>query len=251
MKRILITIEYDGTDYAGWQRQRNGASIQQTLEECLKKVTGEQIRITGAGRTDAGVHARGQAAHFDTGSPIPAERFAYAMNFHLPESIRVTYSEEVPEGFSARFRARAKWYRYTIYNHPHPSALDRSTRLHVREPLDTGAMNTALKDILGRHDFSAFAASGGTHKTAVRTIFSATVSRQRDEVNIDITGDAFLFNMVRIIAGTLIDIGKHRLGTDALRAMIDTGSRLHGGATAPAKGLTLMKVYYAWPDAAE
>ncbi|MDP2892120.1 MAG: tRNA pseudouridine(38-40) synthase TruA [Bacillota bacterium] len=246
MTRILIYIEYDGTGYAGWQNQKNASSIQQALEECLKKLTREDIAVTGAGRTDAGAHAQGQAAHFDTASRIPAEKFAYAMNSHLPRSIRVIESREVGMDFHARFSARGKWYRYTIYNRPHALALNRLTCLHVREPLDITAMEEAVPRLTGTHDFAAFAASGGDQKTTVRTIYSAKVTKEGAYIHIDITGNAFLFNMVRIIAGTLIEIGRHRLERNALEEMLEGRSRLSGGPTAPAKGLTLMKVYYDW-----
>lgn len=248
MGRILLYIEYDGTEYAGWQRQENALSVQQVVEECLAKLTGETIAITGAGRTDAGVHAAFQAAHFDTDSKIPPDRFAYALNFILPPSIRIKKSIVVACDFHARYSAAAKWYRYTVYNHPHASALNRRTNYHVRDPLDIETMNDAAKDMIGTHDFAAFAASGAAQKTTVRTIYDARTAADGDYAYIDIKGSGFLYNMVRIFAGTLIEIGRHRMGADTIQKMITSCDRLAGGPTAPARGLTLMKVYYEFDE---
>jgi tRNA pseudouridine38-40 synthase len=246
--RIQLYIEYDGTEYAGWQRQENALSVQQVVEECLSKLTGEAITITGAGRTDAGVHAAFQAAHFDTDAKIPAERFAYALNFTLPPSIRIKKSIAVPDDFHARYSAKSKWYRYTVYNHPHASALNRQTNYHMRDPLDTASMDEAARCMAGTHDFAAFAASGAVQKTTIRTVYDTRVTREGDFVYIDIKGSGFLYNMVRIFAGTLIEIGRHRMDITAIQKMIDTGDRLEGGPTAPARGLMLMRVYYEWDE---
>ncbi len=248
MGRILLYIEYDGTEYAGWQRQENALSVQQVVEECLAKLTGESITITGAGRTDAGVHAAFQAAHFDSDSKIPPDRFAYALNFILPPSIRIKKSMAVPDDFHARYSAAAKWYRYTVYNHPHASALNRMTNYHVRDLLDVEMMDKTAKDMAGTHDFAAFAASGAVQKTTVRTVYDARTVKDGDFVYIDIKGNGFLYNMVRIFSGTLIEIGRHRIDPDAIKNMIETKDRLAGGPTAPARGLTLMKVYYEFDE---
>lgn len=244
MKRILLTIEYDGTAYSGWQRQYNGLAVQQLVEEALCRATGESIVITGASRTDAGVHALGQAAHFDTNSSIPPEKYPFVLNTILPRDIRVQSGREVPSGFHARFMTCGKRYTYRIINTRHGSALKRCTYAHVPVPLDTQAMRDALPALLGRHDFAAYQAAGGTAKTTVRTIRGAELVVQGDEILLLIEGDAFLYNMVRIIAGTLIEIGQHKRSVSAFSEAFTTMSRLSLGVTAPPHGLELTKVFY-------
>ena len=243
-KRVLLTIEYDGTAYCGWQRQLNGPSVQQKVEEALFKVTGERIGITGASRTDAGVHALGQRAHFDMESPIPADKIPYALNTKLPRDIRVTAGREVDGRFHARFDAAGKEYSYLIYNRRHPSALLRDLNAHVSVRLDESAMERACRHLPGTHDFAAFQAAGGTAKTTIRRIDSVSVGRQGDEIRLVIYGTAFLYNMVRIIAGTLIYVGQGRLPEDVFARAIETGDRLQLGPTAPPQGLCLNRVDY-------
>ncbi len=247
-KRILLTVEYDGTAYSGWQRQCNGLAVQQVLEEALSRATGESITVTGASRTDAGVHAHGQCAHFDTGSSIPPEKYPFVLNTMLPRDIRVLDGREVPSGFHARFMTSGKRYTYRIVNSRHGSALRRNLYVHIPVPLDAGAMKSALPSLLGTHDFAAFQASGGTAKTTVRTMRLAELSTHEDEIILTVEGDAFLYNMVRIIAGTLIEIGQHKRSTDAFAEAFRTLDRLSLGVTAPPHGLELTKVYY--PEAA-
>lgn len=244
MRRVLLTVQYDGTAYAGWQRQINGLAVQQVLEEALTEACGESITVTGASRTDAGVHARGQRVHFDTGCGIPAEKFPFVLNYRLPEDIRVVQGMEVPSAFHARFLSCGKIYHYRILNSRHGDALLRLTHTHVPVPLDIDRMRQALPDLLGTHDFAAFQASGGTAKTTVRTMERAELTQNGDALLLMVEGNAFLYNMVRIIAGTLIDIGLHRRDADAFAKAIATGSRLALGATAPAKGLELASVFY-------
>ena len=243
-KRVLLTIEYDGSAYCGWQRQLNGPSVQQKVEEALFKVTGERIGITGASRTDAGVHALGQRAHFDMESSIPADKIPYALNTRLPRDIRVTAGREVDEHFHARFDAAGKEYGYLIYNRRHPSALLRDLSAHVSVRLDESAMERACRHLPGTHDFAAFQAAGGTAKTTIRRIDSVSVGRQGDEIRLVIYGTAFLYNMVRIIAGTLIYVGQGRLPEDVFARAIETGDRLQLGPTAPPQGLCLNRVDY-------
>ena len=243
-KRILLTIEYDGSAYCGWQRQLNGPSVQQKVEEALFKVTGERVGITGASRTDAGVHALGQRAHFDMESVIPADKLPFALNTKLPRDIRVTAGREVDGRFHARFDAAGKEYSYLIYNRRHPSALLRDLSAHVSVPLDVAAMERACRYLPGTHDFAAFQAAGGTAKTTIRRIDSVSVGRQGDEIRLVIYGTAFLYNMVRIIAGTLIYVGQGRLPEDVFAWAIDTGDRLRLGPTAPPQGLCLNRVDY-------
>ena len=248
MKRILLTVEYDGTNYAGWQRQINGLAVQQVLEETLQKATKERIVVTGASRTDAGVHALGQAVHFDTDSRIPPEKYPFVLNTMLPRDIRVHTGREVPEGFHARFMTCGKRYTYRIVNSRHASAIRRNTHVHVPLPLDLAPMQEAARQLLGTHDYAAFQAAGGTAKTTIRTITRAELEQRGDEIILTVEGDAFLYNMVRIIAGTLIEIGLGRRTVNAFSEAYETLDRLSLGVTAPPHGLELTKVYY--PEAA-
>lgn len=244
MARIRLTLEYDGTNYSGWQRQINAMSVQQRLEEALQSLTGERIVVTGSSRTDAGVHSLGQTVHFDTASRIPPEKYSFALNTRLPEDIRVRQSMAAAEDFHARFHTKGKTYRYQIYNHAHASAILRNTHAHVMYPMDMQKMQSELDALVGTHDFGGFAASGSIVKDTVRTIYSAFVERQDEVVSIYVTGTGFLYNMVRIIAGTASDVATGRIEPGAIRRAIETGNRLDLGMTAPACGLTLMRVYY-------
>jgi len=245
-RRILLTVSYDGTAYAGWQRQANAMTVQQRLEEALRKLTGETVSFMGASRTDAGVHALGQRAHFDTGCHIPADRFPYAMNTCLPSDIRVLEGREVNGCFHARFDAKGKQYAYRIHNARQASALYRNLTAFVPVPLDMEAMRRALPTLLGTHNFAAFQASGGTAKTTIRTLHSAALAQEGCEITLTLRGNAFLYNMVRIIAGTLTEIGKGKLPETVFRTALETGDRLVLGPTAPACGLELTRVFYAW-----
>lgn len=245
-RRILLTLSYDGTAYAGWQWQQNAIAVQQRLEEGLEKLIGQPIRVTGASRTDAGVHALGQRAHFDTFSRIPPEKYPFALNTCLPPDIRVLEGRLVPGDFHARFDAKGKRYTYRIHNGPHASALLRNLTAHVPQKLDVPRMQQSLQCLLGHHDFAAFQASGGTAKTTVRTLTDVHLVQDGNQLTLTVCGNAFLYNMVRIIAGTMIDIGMGRLPQDAFQQALDTGNRLCLGVTAPACGLELTEIFY--PD---
>ena len=247
MRRIHLIVEYDGTNYAGWQRQANALAVQQVLEEALQRLTRERVVIHGASRTDAGVHALGQSCHFDTESRIPADKFSYAVNTMLPPDIRVRASEEVSPDFHARFSTKGKRYRYLFYDDHHAGALNRFTHAHSIYPLNDQRMQSEADALIGTHDFAAFAASGSMVKDTVRTIWRADVTRQEHEVRLIVEGNGFLYNMVRIIAGTLRDVGSGKLQPGALQKAIETGDRLDLGVTAPAHGLTLMEVFYELP----
>ena len=248
MRRIHLTIEYDGSNYAGWQRQKNALAVQQVLEETLERLTGAPVTLHGASRTDAGVHALGQSAHFDTESRIPGEKFSYALNALLPHDIRVSASEDAAPDFHARFSTRGKRYRYLFWDAPHAGALNRNTHAHSIYPLDVARMQAEADALVGTHDFAAFAASGSVVRDTVRTIWRADVTRSSHEVKLIVEGSGFLYNMVRIIAGTLRDVGSGKLEPGALGKAIGTGDRLDLGVTAPAHGLTLMDVFYTLPD---
>ena len=220
MHRIKLIVEYDGTNYAGWQRQINAVSVQQRLEEALSRLTKVPVTVTGASRTDAGVHALGQTVHFDTESRIPADKYSYALNTMLPADIRVRASMPAAEDFHSRFQAKSKIYRYLIHNDHHASAVWRNTRAHVMYDLDVDKMNREVQSMIGTHDFAPFAASGSVVKDTVRTIYNARVVRQGNCVMLLVHGNGFLYNMVRILAGTLISVG-----TGKLEELHNRGSR--------------------------
>ena len=244
MRRIHLTVEYDGTNYAGWQRQANAPTVQESLETALKRLTGETRCVHGASRTDAGVHALGQSAHFDTESRIPADKFAFALNTVLPEDIRVRRSEEAAPDFHARFMAKGKLYRYRIFSSPHASAIERNYCAHTIYALDVERMRREAQSVVGTHDFAPFAASGSVVKDTVRTIYSCELVREGEMLVMYVRGNGFLYNMVRILAGTLILVGSGKLEEGAISRALESGSRLDLGITAPAGGLTLMEVYY-------
>lgn len=244
MRRFKLTVEYDGTAYSGWQRQINGPSVQQTLEEALCRLTGERIAVTGSSRTDAGVHALGLCAHFDSASRIPPEKVSFALNTMLPPDIRVRESSLAPEGFHARYAARGKVYRYVFCNARHMCAIGRQYRAHVPLPLDVPLMHREAQTLVGTHDFAAFAASGSVARSTVRTLYRIEVVRRGEDVTLTVLGDGFLYNMVRIIAGTLAEVGAGRREPGAMARALETGDRLELGYTAPACGLTLLAVLY-------
>lgn len=248
MRRVLLTVGYDGTDYGGWQRQINALSVQQVVEEALTKTCGHPVAVTGASRTDSGVHAAGQRAHFDTTCTIPAEKIPFAVNTCLPPDVRVTAGVDVPPDFHARFLAAGKTYTYRMFLHRHGSALWHRSHLHVIPPLHIPRMEDAMGQLLGTHDFRAFQAAGGTANTTIRTIEDVSLTLDGELLTFRIRGNAFLYNMVRIIVGTLIEIGRGKREADAFQAAYETGDRLALGVTAPPHGLELTAVHY--PEAA-
>ena len=243
-RRFVLVCEYDGTAYCGWQRQINGPSVQQVLEETLARLTGEAVTVTGSSRTDAGVHALGLCAHFDSATRIPPDKLAFALNTMLPPDIRIRESSPAPEGFHARYSACGKVYRYAFFNSRHDCAIGRQYAAHVPLELDERLMHEEAQALCGTHDFAAFAASGSVATSTVRTIYRAQVTRSGETVALTVLGDGFLYNMVRIIAGTLMEIGTGKRAPGAIARAIATGDRLALGQTAPAKGLTLMRVLY-------
>lgn len=248
MKRIVLIIEYDGTNYVGWQIQPNGIAVQQVIGNALKSITGENLTLHASGRTDSGVHARAQAAHFDTESRIPAEKFAFALNTYLPPDIRIKASLEMPhEGeaeFHARFSVQKKHYRDRVLNSRHASAFLRSTALHIHTPLSIEKLNAAAELFLGTHDFAAFKAAGSKAETTVRTIFLSRWSRDGDCIVYDVAGSGFLYNMVRIMVGTMLRIGQGYDDISKLRHALECPRRENAGDTAPAHGLTLWRIEY-------
>lgn len=245
-RRIRLIISYDGTEYVGWQVQPNGVSIQSLLEKALFELTGEQIRVEGSGRTDSGVHAKAQVAHFDTEARMAADKFAIAMNMHLPEDIRVLYSEECDPAFHARFSAKKKTYRYTVQLGQHADVFQRKTSLHLHYMPDIKAMQQAASDVLGTHDFSAFMCASSSMENTVRTVTVSEWNREGNLLIYTVEGNGFLYNMVRILVGTMLEIGSGKREVSDLRKAIESGRRSDAGATAPAHGLCLCRVVY--PD---
>jgi tRNA pseudouridine38-40 synthase len=244
-RRIALHVSYDGTSFAGWQRQKNAFTVQEALENALYKVLSQRVPVTGGSRTDAGVHALGQVAHFDTDSSIPPDRFAFALNVNLEPSIRVRQSLLADDLFHARYSAQQKVYCYLVHNAPHASAILRDFGYHIPYPLDVDRMRAAAGLLVGEHDFKAFMSAGSTDvKSTVRTIFDVTLRRVDDEVLLWIRGSGFLYNMVRIIAGTLLQIGRQKMDADCFARAMETGERRLLGPTAPARGLTLIGIYY-------
>jgi tRNA pseudouridine38-40 synthase len=244
MRNIKLTIEYDGTAYHGWQSQDNAVTVQDVVTDAIARLTGEDISITGSSRTDTGVHALGQVCNFFTGSSIPADKFAFALNAILPDDIVIRRSEEVSEDFHARFSTIGKKYRYLFYNSVFPSALMRNRAYHVFYPLDVRAMEEAAEYFKGTHDFAAFCATGGSARTTVRTITGCCVSKDGDIVTFSVKGNGFLYNMVRIMAGTLVDVGIGRISPKAVPEIIAGLDRKRAGRTAPPHGLYLEEIYY-------
>lgn len=246
-RKLAILTEFDGTRYAGWQRQENALAVQARMEQALTRVLGHPVRLTGCSRTDAGVHARGHVSHFLTTNPIPAGRLPLALLAALPPDISVLDARVVPADFHARFDARGKCYSYHIWNAPRPSAIRARFCLHEPRPLDTEAMDRAAAALVGRHDFTAFMAAGSTAKTTVRELYSARVFRAGDAVTVVVEGGGFLYNMMRIISGTLLYIGLGKLPADALPDIIASRRRTAAGKTLPARGLFLERVWYERP----
>ncbi|MCI5568649.1 MAG: tRNA pseudouridine(38-40) synthase TruA [Lachnospiraceae bacterium] len=244
MRRIFLEIAYDGTNYSGWQVQNNAVSVQETIDKALSEWLGEEIHTIGASRTDAGVHARGNVAVFDTESLIPADKFAFGLNARLPEDISIQESFEVPAEFHPRFTETIKTYEYKILNRRFPDPTRRNDSLFYYGKLNVDAMNEAAAYLVGPHDFKSFCAVNHDAKTTVRTIYSAMVDKDGDIITFEITGNGFLYNMVRIIAGTLIEVGKGKLKPEDIKMIMEARDRQKAGPTAPAHGLTLVEIEY-------
>lgn len=244
MRRIKLIVAYDGTDYCGWQIQPNGITVEEVLNRALFRLTGEEIRVIGASRTDAGVHARGNIAVLDTASTIPAERFAYAVNPLLPEDIVVVKSEEVPQDWHPRYQNSVKTYEYRILNREMPDPLKRKYTWHVSFPLDIDKMREAAEHLKGQHDFRSFCSVHTAVKSTVRTIYTLDIVKSGDEIIIRISGNGFLYNMVRIIAGTLAEVGRGFRTPEDVRDLLTAKEREQAGATAPPQGLTLIRIEY-------
>jgi len=249
VQRYKITVEYEGGSFVGWQRQDTGPSIQAALEDAIFAFTAERVRVQCAGRTDSGVHARGQVAHFDLAREQPVEAVRGALCFHLrPHPIVVPSVEIVPDTFHARFSATGRRYRYRILNRRSPAALDRAQVWHVPVPLDVAAMAEAAAVLVGRHDFNSFRSINCQSKTSIKTIDLLDVRRDGEEVVIDVASRSFLHNQVRILAGTLALVGRGQWSKKDVEEALAARDRSRAGPTAPPIGLCFMEVSYAASD---
>ena len=241
MKRVLLVTAYDGTNYCGWQVQNNGETIEGVLNRELSALFGEQIQVAGASRTDSGVHALGNVAVFDTVSRMPAGKISYALNQRLPEDIRIQKSQEVPADWHPRRCESRKTYEYRIYRAEFPMPVKRLYSYFVYQPLDVGRMREAAAYLEGEHDFKSFCQTGAQVESTVRTIHSLWVEEQESDLIIRVCGNGFLYNMVRIIVGTLIEVGQGRREPESMQEILGALDRAAAGPTAPAHGLTLVK----------
>jgi len=244
MRNFRLLLEYEGTDYCGWQRQAEGETIQQKLEEAVARITGKAMHVQGAGRTDAGVHARGQVANFRSGTRLVPERLRDALNAVLPRDIVVLQLDEAPSGFHAQFDARSKVYVYTIRNDRVRSALDRGFVWHFRHKLNARRMRQAAAMLPGKRDFAAFQTEAYRKPNSVRTVLQARLRRRGKCVIFTIEADGFLYNMVRAIVGTLVEVGRGKISVDEFAAILESRDRRRAGPTAPPQGLCLVEVKY-------
>ena len=241
MKRIKLVAAYDGTAYHGWQFQPNAPTIEGELNKSLSELLQEEIQVNGGSRTDAGVHALCNVAVFDTNTRIPAEKIPYALNQRLPEDIRIQSAKEVPSGFHPRHCASRKTYEYRILNAPFPIPTKRLYAHFTYVPLDVEKMAHGGRFLIGEHDFKSFCAAGAVVESTVRKIYEVAVEKEGGEIIIRVQGNGFLYNMVRIIAGTLMEVGRGNLKPEQVKEILDAKDRQAAGPTAPACGLTLVK----------
>ena len=242
--RVKMVVAYDGTNYCGWQIQPNGVTIEQKLNEALTDLLQEPIKVTGASRTDAGVHSLGNVCIFDTNTRMPAEKISYALNTRLPEDIVVQDSCQVPESFHPRFSKSRKTYEYRILNQKFRNPTRRLDTHFYYYDLDVEAMQRAAAYLVGEHDFKSFASTGGQAETSIRTIYSLDVEKRDSIITIRVKGNGFLYNMVRIIAGTLIKVGAGEIQPEEIPVILEAKDRSAAGPTAPAKGLTMIGLEY-------
>lgn len=244
MKRVKMIVAYDGTNYKGWQVQPNGITIEAVLNKNLSDLLGEEIAVTGASRTDSGVHSLGNVAIFDTNTRMPADKIAYALNQRLPEDIVVQGSEEVPFDWHPRYQNSRKTYEYRILNRTFRMPTRRLDTYFYYHPLDVEKMRQAASYLVGEHDFKSFCAVGAQVKTTVRTIYSCDVRKEGDIITIRVVGNGFLYNMVRIIAGTLVRVGGGEMQPEQIPEILSALDRSAAGPTAPAQGLTMIGLEY-------
>jgi tRNA pseudouridine38-40 synthase len=248
MPNIRFVLSYDGTDFFGWQTQPDLRTVQQTLEEAIASVTREQrVRVNASGRTDTGVHAVGQVVNFHSNTKLDANTLLRAVNANLPEDVRIRSADIVADDFDANRDAVRKLYRYVIHDGPIPDLFQRRYSHHSRHPLDSDAMSRAARALAGTHDFRCFETEWPNRASSVRTITHIAVTRSGEWICLEVEADGFLYNMVRAIAGTLMNVGRGYWPEEEVAAIIDSGDRTRAGPTAPAKGLFLMRVSYPFP----
>ena len=244
MRNVKLVIEYDGKEFKGWQKQPDRLNIQGEIEKAIQTVTGEEVELIGSGRTDAGVNAINQVANFKTNSLIDIEKIPFALNSQLKKSIRIKLAEEVDEQFHSRYTCKRKTYQYTINNTKHGTAIYRNMQYHFPTWLNEEKMNEAIRFLIGKHDFNSFKASGTSSKSSVRIIYEAKVWREEELIKIRLTGNGFLYNMIRIIAGTLVDVGIEKIKPEEVKQILEAKDRTKAGKTLPARGLCLVNVEY-------
>ena len=244
MKNIALTLMYDGSNYFGYQRQQGFITIQQVMEEALSKITKENIVVSGCGRTDSKVHALNYVLSFKTNSSMPVDKVPVALNSILPHDISVIDAKQVPDDFDGRFSVKRKTYIYKIHNSEFNNPFLKNYACHYKYKLDVERMKEAAKHIVGTHDFKCFCASGAQVKTTVRTVYDLTLTQSGDDIELSVTSNGFLYNMVRIIAGTLIYVGGGKMEADEVKKIIQSGDRKLAGITAPPQGLYLKSVEY-------
>ena len=244
MAKIKLTIEYDGTDFVGWQVQPNGVSVQQRVELALEQLLEEKVRVHSSGRTDAGVHALGMVCHLETERELPLSAWREGLNRFLPATIAVRQAEVVADDFHARYSAKGKRYRYSLLRNEVRSPLQRRTSWQIRQALDISAMQAAAEQFVGQHDFAAFRTSGCGAETTQREIFSIELVESGDLLHIDVCGSGFLKNMVRMMVGTLVEIGRGKRPVDDVEKLLARGFDVGPALTAPAQGLCLIDVWY-------
>ena len=237
-----MVVAYDGTNYCGWQVQPNGITIEEVLNRSLSNLLGEKIEVMGASRTDSGVHSLGNVAVFDTNTRMPADKIAFALNQRLPEDIVVQGSCEVPSDWHPRYQESTKTYEYRILNRTFRMPTRRLDTYFYHYPLDVEQMSEAASYLVGTHDFASFCAANAQVKSTVRTIYSCTAQKENDIITIRVTGNGFLYNMVRIIAGTLIEVGAGKRRPEEIKDILAAENRDAAGPTAPAQGLTMMGI---------
>lgn len=244
MRNIQLIIEYDGTNYCGWQIQKNGITIQKMICDSIYKITGENCSLIGSGRTDAGVHAYAQSANFITESKVPINRFARALNSYLPKDIRIVNAIEKDLKFHSRYDAKGKIYEYRILNNLNGTALDNNRVWHITKKLDIDKIKEACKFFLGTHDFTSFSSVNSCAQNKVRNIGQLVVTSEEEYIRYKIKGNGFLYNMVRIIVGTLVEVGLSRIEPSTIPKIIQNRDRSTAGKTAPPQGLYLKEVLY-------
>ena len=244
MKRVMLVVAYDGTNYCGWQIQANGITVQEELNRCLSKLLKEPIQTVGASRTDAGVHALGNVAVFDTAARMPAEKISYALNTYLPEDIRIQYSAEVAADFHPRYCESEKTYEYRILNRRFPLPTQRLYSFFYHYKLDLEKIRDGASFLVARHDFASFCPANAQVKSTVREVTGIDIEKKDDVITIQVRGRGFLYNMVRIIAGTLIEIGNEQYPPEKMGEILRACDRQQAGPTAPACGLTLKEIKF-------